>query len=143
MKIKKLNLQQSGLNHFFGPLEARIMDIIWSSESMTIKDVQTILNQENPISFNTVMTIMNRLIDKGHLIKKSSGKGRTRLTSYTPVQSKEQFLTEQTKAVTEGLIHEFGGLVVNHMIDALDEADPELIAKLERKITEMKNRNLP
>lgn len=31
MKIKKFNMHEQGLNHFFGPLEARIMDITWAT----------------------------------------------------------------------------------------------------------------
>lgn len=140
MKIKKFNVDESGLNHFFGPLEARIMDFVWSSEGMTVRDMQTLLNQDSPISYNAVMTVMNRLTEKGHLKRTTIGQGGSRVASFEAVQSKEQFLAEQTKAVAQGLIEEFGGLVVNHMIDALDDANPETIAKLERKLSEMKYR---
>lgn len=132
-------MHEQGLNHFFGPLEARIMDIIWASGTTTIRDVQTVLNQEEPISFNAVMTVMNRLLEKGLLRKNSQGSGRGRTTFFQPVQSKEQFLSDQTKEVTHGLIREFGDLVVGHMIDALDEADPEMIAKLQEKLNQMQN----
>ncbi|CAH0119530.1 hypothetical protein PAE9249_02034 [Paenibacillus sp. CECT 9249] len=139
MKIKKFYMHEQGLNHFFGPLEARIMDIIWASGTTTIRDVQTVLNQEEPISFNAVMTVMNRLLEKGLLRKNSQGSGRGRTTFFQPVQSKEQFLSDQTKEVTHGLIREFGDLVVGHMIDALDEAVPEMIAKLQEKLNQMQN----
>lgn len=138
--VKKFNMNEEGLNRFFGPLEAKIMKIIWLSDGMSIKDVQEILNQESPISFNTVMTVMNRLLEKGHLKKNTRGKGRTRKTVFEPVQTKEQFLHVQTKAVTDGLIHEFGDLVVGHMIDALEDADSELINKLSDKLNLLKSR---
>lgn len=140
MKVKKYNVNEEGLNHFFGPLEARIMELLWSSEGLTVKEVQSIVNEEHPITFNAVMTVMNRLIEKGHLKKQSSGRGRGRVSCYTTVQSKEQFIAEQTKAVTEGLIQEYGDLVVNHMIDALENADPELIARLQEKINAIQSR---
>lgn len=114
------------------------MDILWSSEALSIKEVQSILNQESPISINTVMTVMNRLLDKGLLTKAMTGTGRTRAAKFSPLQSREQFLTEQTKEVSQGLIQEYGSLVVNHMIDALDDVDPEVIAKLERKLNDIK-----
>lgn len=141
MTIKKFNIHEEGLNRFFGPLEAKIMDIIWSSEGLGIKEVQERLSRENPISFNTVMTVMNRLLEKGHL-KKSfvKGQGRSRITCYEAVQTLEQFLAEQTKMVTYGLIHEYGDLVVNHMIDALNETDPDLMDRLKNKLNEMKSR---
>ncbi|WP_409344633.1 BlaI/MecI/CopY family transcriptional regulator [Paenibacillus sp. MBLB4367] len=138
MKIKRLNVSEEGLNRFFGPLEAKIMDILWTSDGLSIKEVQSVLNQENPISVNAVMTVMNRLLDKGHLKKRQTGVGRNQAAQFSTVQSKEQFLSEQTKAVSQGLIQEFGSLVVSHMIDALDDVDQETIAKLERKLSEIK-----
>lgn len=143
MNIKKFNVNEEGLNRFFGPLEAKIMGIIWSSEESSIKEVQTILSGESPISFNAVMTVMNRLIEKGHLKKHTKGKGRGRASYYQPMQSKEQFLLEQTKAVTNGLLQEYGDLVVNHMIDALEDSEPELLERLEEKLNEMKSRKQP
>ncbi|MFF2480365.1 BlaI/MecI/CopY family transcriptional regulator [Paenibacillus sp. NPDC058071] len=138
MQIKKLNVSGEGMNRFFGPLEARIMELLWSSEGMRIKEVQSILNQESPISVNAVMTVMNRLENKGHLTKVLTGSGRTQAAQFSTVLSKEQFLSEQTKAVSQGLIKEFGSLVVNHMIDALDDVDQETIAKLEQKLNQIK-----
>ncbi|MGI2293411.1 BlaI/MecI/CopY family transcriptional regulator [Paenibacillus sp. GXUN7292] len=138
--VKKFNMNEEGLNRFFGPLEAKIMNLLWLSEGMSIKDVQSILNQESPISFNAVMTVMNRLLEKEHLSKNTQGKGRSRVTIFKPVQTKEQFLHTQTKAVTQGLIHEFGDLVVGHMIDALEDADTELINKLSDKLNRLKSR---
>ena len=139
MKIKRLNVNGEGLNRFFGPLEAKIMDILWTSDGSSIKEVQTILNQETSISVNTVMTVMNRLLEKGHLTKVTTGIGRPHVAKFRPLQSKEQFLSEQTKVVSQGLIQEFGSLVVNHMIDALDDVDPEVIARLEHKLNEIKS----
>lgn len=71
MLIRKFKMKESGLNRFFGPLEAKIMDILWNVEKeMTIKDVQFELEKEKSTNFNTVMTVMNRLVEKGILRKK-------------------------------------------------------------------------
>jgi predicted transcriptional regulator len=140
MQIKKMNMGGEGLNRFFGPLESRIMDILWTSKGSSIKEVQSILSQEGPISINTVTTIMNRLLDKGHLTKVMTGTGRAKAAKFSPILSKEQFISEQTKQVSLGLMQEYGSLVVNHMIDALDEVDAEIIAKLESKLNDLKSR---
>lgn len=140
MQIKRINVNGEGLNRFFGPLEARIMELLWSSGELSIREVQSVLNQETPISVNAVMTVMNRLREKGHLAKTAGGIGKARGAKFKPVQAKEEFLTEQMKAVSQGLIQEYGSLVVTHMIDVLDEADSEVIAKLERKLNEMKGK---
>ncbi|MNN73558.1 hypothetical protein D3C81_1896850 [compost metagenome] len=44
----------------------------------------------------------------------------------------------QSKEITHELMEDFGPLVVNHMIDALDEADPDLLSLLEQKIESLK-----
>lgn len=134
MNIKNFRYGEAGLNRFFGPLEAKIMEILWGADELSIKDVQKRLDQEKPHNFNTVMTVMNRLIDKGVLQKRVEG----RLSLFQPIQSKESFIQEQSKKLTENLFDEFGGVVINHMIDVLDEVDKSLLDKLEHKIQQLK-----
>lgn len=134
MKIHHFKFTEKGLNRFFGPLEARIMDILWAHRELSIKDVQHKLEQEKNLNFNTVMTVMNRLLEKGVLAKRLEG----RTSLYRPTYSKEEFMEIQSKEITHELLEDFGPLVVNHMIDALDEADPELLGKLEQKLKALK-----
>ncbi|MFE6166795.1 BlaI/MecI/CopY family transcriptional regulator [Viridibacillus arvi] len=134
MRIRKFKMNESGLNRFFGPLEAKIMDILWNDVEMTIKDVQQVLDQEKLTNFNTVMTVMNRLVDKGILEKRTEG----RSSLYKPVLSRDDFLNTQSKEMTNELMDEFGNVVVSHMLDALEDVDDDLVAMLEKKIKELK-----
>lgn len=131
---KKFMFNHRGLELFFGPLEAQIMDILWAAPDLSIKDVQIRLGKDKDLNFNTVMTVMNRLIDKGVLTK--TVKGRT--SFYRTLESKERFLENQSKEISHNLVEDFGPLVVSHMLDGLDEADPELLEKLEQKIKALK-----
>ncbi|MNF10252.1 hypothetical protein D3C80_2111400 [compost metagenome] len=47
-------------------------------------------------------------------------------------------MDEQSKGLSHELVDEFGPLAVNHMIDALEVADPKLIERLEQKIKQWK-----
>jgi predicted transcriptional regulator len=134
VKIQNFKYFEKGLNRFFGPLEARIMSILWAHAELSIKDVQRKLEQERDINFNTVMTVMNRLLDKGILVKRLEG----RTSLYRPTHTRDDFLDIQSKEITQELMEDFGPLVVNHMIDALDQADSELITLLEQKIQALK-----
>lgn len=134
MNIRKFKMHESGLNRFFGPLEAKIMDILWNHDEMTIKEVQHILEKDKTKNFNTVMTVMNRLVEKGILQKRTEG----RSSLYKPVQSRDEFLNVQSKEMTTELMDEFGNVVVSHMLDALEDVDDELVTKLEMKIKELK-----
>lgn len=134
MRIRKFKINESGLNRFFGPLEAKILDVLWGNTEMTIKEVQQKLEKEKPTNFNTVMTVMNRLTEKGILQKRPEG----RSSLYKPVLSRSEFLDAQSKEMTNELMEEFGTVVVSHMLDALEEVDDDLVAKLEQKIKELK-----
>ncbi|MDP9700016.1 BlaI/MecI/CopY family transcriptional regulator [Paenibacillus xylanexedens] len=137
MRILNFKVGERGLNRFFGPLEAKIMEVLWARPGSSIREVQTALEQDKDVNFNTVMTVMNRLVDKGLLGK--TQKGRTSL--YQPVQSREDFMNDQSKELSQELVDEFGTLAVNHMLDALDEADEGLIERLEMKIKQWKKDN--
>ncbi|KQY82175.1 MULTISPECIES: BlaI/MecI/CopY family transcriptional regulator [Paenibacillus] len=134
MRINNFKVGERGLNRFFGPLEAKIMDILWARPGSSIREVQAALEKDKDVNFNTVMTVMNRLVDKGLLGK--TQKGRTSL--YQPVQSKEEFMNNQSKELSHELVDEFGALALNHMLDALEEADSSLIERLEQKIKQWK-----
>lgn len=134
MEIKTFKYGEVGLNRFFGTLEAKIMELLWEANELSIKDVQQRLEKDKPVNFNTVMTVMNRLLDKGILEKRLQG----RLSLFRPTQTKEDFIEDQSKKLTENLLDEFGGVVINHMIDALTEVDKSLLDKLEHKIQQLK-----
>lgn len=110
------------------------MDILWNNVEMTIKDVQQELEKEKVTNFNTVMTVMNRLVEKKILQKRPEG----RATLYQPILSRSEFLNTQSKEMINELMDEFGTVVVSHMLDALEEVDDDLVAKLEQKIKELK-----
>lgn len=134
MDINNFRFDKVGLNRFFGPLESKIMDILWEGSEKSIKEVQIQLEKEKPTNFNTVMTVMNRLVDKKILEKRLQG----RTSLFKPVQTKEMFIQEQSKKLTTNLLDEFGGLVVTHMLDSLNEIDQELLDQLEEKINQLK-----
>lgn len=137
MKIRNFKFNERGLNRFFGSLEAKIMNCLWDGSEMSIKDVQHQLEKEKAINFNTVMTVMKRLVEKGVIQKRLEG----RTSLYSPVLSREDFLETQSKDLTHELIEEFGSVVISHMLDALEDVDPMIIEKLEKKIKELKKEN--
>lgn len=134
MTINNFRYDQVGLNRFFGPLEAKIMDILWDGNEKSIKEVQQMIEKEKPINFNTVMTVMNRLVEKNLLEKRHEG----RTSLYKPIHTREEFIEEQSKKLTENLLDEFGDVVVNHMLDSLEKVDQDLLEKLEQKLNQLK-----
>ena len=68
------------------PLESVIMDGIWEVAPASVKDVQERIRKKRKLAYNTVLTVMRRMRDKG--ILKSSREGRFDI--YEPTISKEQ-----------------------------------------------------
>jgi len=134
--IQSFNLEKRGINRVLGDLETEIMEVAWSrGEGVMIKEVTESISLKRPIAFNTVMTVMNRLSDKGFLQKKPGEKAYC----YLPVQTKECFLNDISRQVTEELLHEYGEDAIASFVQTLEKASPEYLKALEDLIKNSKD----
>ena len=137
-RIRVFRLGDRGLRRVLGELEAMVMDVIWDSPApVTIREVTDRLQARQPLAFNTVMTVMNRLVDKG-LLQRSGRKGSY---TYRPAVEREAFLREVARGVAAGLLRDFGGLAINQFVDVLAEEDPDALAELERALRRRQGRH--
>ena len=130
MKIRRFDLDYRGLARVLGELEAKILETIWDLGEATVKDVAAALGPEAHVK--TVMTVMNRLVEKG-LLAKEGGPGPYR---YRPCYSREAFLTELARGVASGLVRDFGDYAVSQFLAALVDEKPSALAELERLLRE-------
>jgi predicted transcriptional regulator len=73
----------------FGDLEAAIMDVMWAAGGpLRVREVADELNQDRPLAFNTVQTVMEKLFRKGWLNRQKSG----RAYWYVTVRSREDYV---------------------------------------------------
>ncbi len=64
-----------------GPLEARIMQVLWSCEPGTYASVRDVMGHlGDDLAYTTIMTVLGRLHDKGLAERRKVGRG----WSYTP-----------------------------------------------------------
>ena len=56
----------------FGVLERDVMNVLWTTEDLAVRDVQARLGR--PIAYTTVMTTLDRLYKKGVLVRRASGR---------------------------------------------------------------------
>jgi len=105
-----------------GPLEADIMQVIWQRQKVTVQDVFDALSQERQIAYNTVMTVMTRLAQKGILKRQKNG----RAYLYFPTTSQ----SEVAKGMLQYIIDKiFGGArapVFSHLVEDKQLSDEEL-----------------
>ena len=110
--------------------EQRLMDILWTLESGTVAEIAEALPKKLDLAYNTVLTIMRILEDKGYVRHTKPKEGRAFI--YRPVVSREQ----ASRSALHHVLRRFFGnsaeaLVLNLMKDeTLNEKERERIRKL-------------
>lgn len=112
-----------------GELERAIMEVAWSRQFVTVRDVVEALRRSPAPAYTTVMTVMNRLVEKGMLRRRADGQS----FRYAAAQSKEHFLQQSSRRVVETFVRHYGHVAITQFIDALDDVDPQRLAALRRK----------
>lgn len=98
-----------------GDLERAIMDIVWSREGATVRDVVDALRSSRTPAYTTVMTVMNRLVEKKLLQRKQGGQS----FRYSAVKSKCDFLCQCSREVVHTFAECYGDLGIAQMAAAL------------------------
>ena len=130
MEPRRLRLDEAGLARLFGALEARILEVLWERGPSTAREVHQALGRDR--SYKTVLTVLNRLVEKGVLRRRR----RERAYVYLPRESREELLARVTRSVTRGLVEDFGDLALVHFVQALREASPEALRLLRQLLQE-------
>lgn len=123
-RLHAFKLDRRGLARVFGEVEAEVMAAVWDLQEATVNEVCERLGEGS--HYKTVMTIMNRLVDKGSLVRRRSSRAFT----YAAAESRSAFVNRVSRHVAEGLVEEYGALAVAQFVDALDAVDPALLRQL-------------
>ena len=100
------------------PLEAVIMDCVWDLSHATVRQVQERLKPTKPMAYNTVLTMMRILRDKGFLESRREG----RMDLYSPRVSREQM---GRRSLRELLDRFFEGSAAALVTQLLESAGPD------------------
>ena len=76
-------------------LELEIMKVVWERKASTVRDVYEAMRERKAVAYTTVMTMMNILETKGHLVKRPEGRAYV----YEPTHAQTQ--------VISGMVQEF------------------------------------
>ena len=123
--LSSLRLDSQGVSRALGDLETEIMEVMWRhGEDASIRDVCERLGR--PLSFNTVMTVMNNLAAKGLLIRS----GRRRSYRYRAAVDRQQFASGLVTRVFRDLLADFGDVATAGFVEATDVMDEERLSEL-------------
>ncbi|MBX7150967.1 BlaI/MecI/CopY family transcriptional regulator [bacterium] len=122
--------RQTGLRKIFGDLEADIMEVLWNSGRLTVRDVFEKLKLKRRIAYTTVMTVMTRLAQKGVLKKIKDGNAFI----YEPILTREIFTQTTSQTILKGLLSDFSLPLLSQFVDSLEKEDPQKIHELSKLI---------
>jgi predicted transcriptional regulator len=113
----------------FGELESAILHILRSGKRMTVKDVQSLLKSND--KYNTIMTVMLRLAEKGSLVRERVGTHY----EYWVIESKKPSFLHQLKQKMFGIktIE-----MVTYLIDKGEDITDEELIEMENLIKKAK-----
>lgn len=111
------------------PLEGQIMDALWDESPTTVRQVQERLRAAKPMAYNTVLTVMRILRDKGFLA--SERQGRTDV--YRPTVTRQHMGKRSLGEVMELFFAGSAKDLVSQLLDS-DEVSEEEIKQIRREI---------
>jgi len=117
-------------NFSLGPLEQEIMNCVWVKKACSAREVLECLRKDRKIAYNTVQTIMTRLVDKGLLQRKLEGKTHT----YEPLVKKKRALSEIISQTMSSVTGQFGEEALVAFVDGLDNISDETREKMIKKL---------
>lgn len=118
-----------------GELEKEIIDLIWNQKHrVTVKFVFEALVQKRKIAYTTVMTVMGRLVAKGLLKVKVSGKAYT----YQAAVSKDKFLAKTSRQIIKNFVSNFGDAAVAHFAQEIEKIPEDKRQKLLKMLKDSK-----
>lgn len=105
-------------------LESVIMDCIWDLSEATVREVQQSLRPTKPMAYNTVLTMMRILRDKGFLASRREG----RVDVYRPLVSREHVAKRSLHELLDGLFAGSAQALVSQLLESEDLEEEEVEA---------------
>ena len=106
------------------PLETLIMSALWDDSPAAVKQVQERLQRVKPMAYNTVLTMMRILRDKGFLASERMG----RADLYRPIVTREEVSKRSLRDLIDSLFSGSAETLVSQLLDGQSLGDEELSA---------------
>lgn len=104
--------------------ELRLMDIVWDKGAATVGEVAGALTGEPALAYNTVLTTLRILEEKGYVRHSKSREGRAFV--YRAVVGRKQASRNALRQVVRGFFGNSPELLVLHLLDDGDLTEREL-----------------
>jgi len=124
-------IRRAADGNLLGPLENAVMDRVWKSGPVTVRDIVDEVGRSRGLAYTTVMTVMVRLHAKGLLQRKREGKTYVYRAAFT----REEHRARISRDLARGLVSQFGDAALVAFSAELDGVDTQHRAALRRLAT--------
>jgi predicted transcriptional regulator len=80
------------------PLELHCLNALWSLGEGGVGEVRRVVGQTRPLAYTTIMTVLERLVRKGKVTRRKSG----RAFVYTPSTSRDELRRTAIRELLDG-----------------------------------------
>jgi predicted transcriptional regulator len=110
-----------------GELESAILGVLWDGGTkLSVRRVQECLERDQAPAYTTVMTVLDRMFDKGLVARQKDGKAFV----YWPTFTREAYLGEQAARMLTELEVPVQRDVLMAFLDSAEHADPAVLDEL-------------
>jgi predicted transcriptional regulator len=136
-----VRLDADGIAKVLGDLEARIMEAIWVvADPLSARAVHELIADDHPVAVLTVVTVLNKLVDKRLLARRK----QDGVYHYAATTTRDEFVSRTSRQMLEGILSFAPDMVATSFVDVLAEQDPEQLAELARLVRRrMRDREQP
>jgi predicted transcriptional regulator len=113
------------------PAELEVLQLLWESDSLTVRQVMNRLNKTRPRAYTSVMSLLNVMSDKGLLSREAYG----RAFKYRVAKSKEKTLGSLVNDLVSRAFDGSKTALVTQLLENSKPTDAELeeLGKLIRR----------
>lgn len=120
-----------------GRLEREVMDVIWTGDALTVRDVQTRLSRT--VAYTTVMTTLDRLFKKGFVQRSRAG----RAFVYRAAGTRADVEAAVASGLLSGLLAQnsgAAGALLSNLVDVVGDRDDRLLDELDALVQAKRRR---
>jgi predicted transcriptional regulator len=126
-----VRLSADGFAKVLGDLEARVMRAVWELERPApARAVHERVVREHEVALLTVITVLNKLVEK-NLLRRKKQDG---LLHFQACWTQDELRAHVARRVVDGILSFGPAAFAASFVDALAEQDPSQLAELERLI---------
>lgn len=132
-----VRLSADGLAKVLGDLEARLLTAVWQfDEPVTARTVHEMVIVEHEVALLTVVTVLNKLVEKRILTRRKIGG----LLHYAAAISPDEFHDFASRRMVEGVLDFAPERLAACFVDVLAERDPAQLDRLAALVEEARRR---